>query len=108
MANGSRYEIRCQSIEQRDSIKSILELLRKGNKTSADIILKALQELKEDEVKEDEIITFSTFEMSKERDFIEDFEKPNGCYQCICTTCNNYFTGHKRRVACKKCATESK
>ncbi len=47
MANGSRYEIRCQSIEQRDSIKSILEQLREGNKTSADIILKALQELKE-------------------------------------------------------------
>ncbi len=48
MAKGSRYEIRCQSIEQRDSIKSILEQLRiDEEETNADIILKALQELKE-------------------------------------------------------------
>ncbi len=47
MANGSRYEIRCQSIEQRDKIKSMLEQLEEKGKTRADIILKALQELKE-------------------------------------------------------------
>lgn len=46
MANESRYEIRCQTVKQRDDIKSILvRLEKKLKKTRAGLIYLALQEL---------------------------------------------------------------
>jgi hypothetical protein len=38
------------------------------------------------------------------RDWPEDFEINNGNYFCQCCLCNEQFTGHKRRVICKRCA----
>ena len=37
-------------------------------------------------------------------DWPEDFGHENGRYQCRCMFCGLSFIGHKRRVACKKCA----
>jgi hypothetical protein len=37
-------------------------------------------------------------------DWREDREHENGCYTCVCGTCGNQFTGHKRRVTCKGCS----
>lgn len=39
-----------------------------------------------------------------ERDWEEDFEHENGCYECNCIECNHSFFGHKRRVNCKLCS----
>ena len=36
-------------------------------------------------------------------DWVEDFDKDNGQYQCKCTRCTEMFTGYKRRVLCKVC-----
>lgn len=38
------------------------------------------------------------------RDWPEDYDDDNGCYQNTCCQCGKIFTGHKRRVVCKKCA----
>ena len=40
---------------------------------------------------------------SPERDFHEDFDKPNGCYSHICCKCKEDFTGFKCRIFCKLC-----
>lgn len=40
------------------------------------------------------------------RDYPEDTSHENGNYSCICVTCGAIFTGHKRRMQCKICATE--
>lgn len=42
------------------------------------------------------------------RDWTEDFEHENGNYMCKCYVCGEFFTGHKRRVVCKVCATSKK
>ncbi len=42
-----------------------------------------------------------------ERDWTEDFPHENGNYFTHCRICNEFFTGHKRRVVCKLCASES-
>lgn len=39
------------------------------------------------------------------RDWTEDFPHENGNYLCICAICGQRFLGHKRRAACKDCAT---
>lgn len=41
------------------------------------------------------------------RDFPEDRAHENGNYSCLCFRCGNTFIGHKRRVRCKQCETES-
>lgn len=38
-------------------------------------------------------------------DWEEDFPHENGNYSNICKFCGNEFTGHKRRIVCKVCAT---
>lgn len=38
-----------------------------------------------------------------EHDYPEDFSHENGNYSNTCYKCNVMFTGHKRRVVCKKC-----
>lgn len=38
-------------------------------------------------------------------DWPEDSSHENGNYNCICYKCKRVFTGHKRRVVCKLCAT---
>ncbi len=38
-------------------------------------------------------------------DWVEDFDHENGCYQCKCDRCGGTFTGHKRRVVCRSCAS---
>jgi len=38
-------------------------------------------------------------------DYPEDYHMENGKYQNICYDCDRIFFGHKRRVACKECAT---
>lgn len=38
-------------------------------------------------------------------DWPEDFEHDNGQYICRCRTCDEHFTGYKRRIECKVCAT---
>lgn len=40
------------------------------------------------------------------RDYTEDFPLENGNYMCKCFGCKQLFTGHKRRVVCKRCSTE--
>lgn len=42
----------------------------------------------------------------KDGDWPEDFSHENGQYFCNCCQCHEQFTGHKRRVLCKKCATK--
>ena len=42
-----------------------------------------------------------------DKDWPEDFSHENGNYSCRCTFCGGVFTGHKRRVVCKVCATAS-
>lgn len=39
------------------------------------------------------------------RDWPEDFSHENGKYLRVCIFCEGPFTGHKRRVCCKKCAS---
>jgi hypothetical protein len=43
----------------------------------------------------------------KSRNYEEDFYHENGFYVNICIACNNKFMGHKRRVICKKCGSNS-
>lgn len=38
-------------------------------------------------------------------DWPEDFAHDNGRYLCTCCGCHRQFTGYKRRVVCKVCAT---
>lgn len=38
------------------------------------------------------------------RDWPEDFNHENGNYHNRCTSCNEMFIGHKRRMTCKQCA----
>ena len=38
-----------------------------------------------------------------DRDFPEDFEQENGCYQNKCCLCGEMFKGNKHRVTCKLC-----
>ncbi len=40
-------------------------------------------------------------------DWEEDKDLENGNYSCLCRQCGCEFTGHKRRIICKKCATNS-
>ena len=40
-------------------------------------------------------------------DWTEDFAHENGNYSCLCCRCGQAFVGHKRRVICKACFTES-
>lgn len=40
----------------------------------------------------------------EDRDWTEDFHLENGNYFCTCMYCGCQFSGHKRRVVCKKCA----
>lgn len=42
-----------------------------------------------------------------DRDWTKDFAHENGNYMCRCVTCKERFTGHKRRVVCKKCHDEA-
>jgi hypothetical protein len=42
------------------------------------------------------------------RSWPEDFEHENGNYCCKCCQCGKMFTGHKRRVVCRVCATKAK
>ena len=39
-------------------------------------------------------------------DWPEDFSHENGNYNCICCDCGGVFTGHKRRVVCRKCSSK--
>jgi len=39
------------------------------------------------------------------RDWPEDATYENGSYFCICCICNCEFISYKRRIICKKCAT---
>lgn len=41
------------------------------------------------------------------RDWTEDFSHENGNYMNRCVECGELFNGHKRRVVCKACATQS-
>lgn len=41
-----------------------------------------------------------------DRDWEEDFELENGVYESQCCRCQNMFTGHKRRVICRRCVHE--
>jgi hypothetical protein len=41
------------------------------------------------------------------RDWTEDFGHENGNYESICWRCGDTFIGHKRRVACKVCASSA-
>lgn len=41
---------------------------------------------------------------SADGDWLEDAKHENGNYYCTCSICGGAFTGHKRRVICKKCA----
>lgn len=43
----------------------------------------------------------------KPGDWPEDATNENGCYQNHCVGCGHTFTGHKRRIECKVCATPS-
>lgn len=40
------------------------------------------------------------------RDWPEDLGHENGAYDCLCISCRHYFTGHKRRLRCKVCASQ--
>lgn len=42
-----------------------------------------------------------------ERDWPEDKPHENGNYQDRCRSCGHWFTGHKRRVVCRKCVISS-
>lgn len=42
-----------------------------------------------------------------DRDWKEDFNLENGNYYCYCRKCKKTFTGYKRRVICKVCATKN-
>lgn len=42
-----------------------------------------------------------------ERDWPEDYAFENGHYLNCCMLCGKMFSGHKRRVVCKKCHVES-
>lgn len=44
---------------------------------------------------------------NKEGNWVEDFSHENGNYMNICCVCQKEFLGHKRRVVCKKCATQT-
>lgn len=55
-------------------------------------------------IKKDEKNVCNFFDkISSERDFQEDFEHENGCYQNKCVKCNQLFLGHKYRRICKTC-----
>lgn len=41
---------------------------------------------------------------SAARDWPEDFADENGNYSVLCSICQQWFLGYKRRVACKVCA----
>ena len=43
---------------------------------------------------------------ASERDWPEDFPHENGNYWNTCIRCKKAFTGHKRRVICKRCANK--
>lgn len=43
---------------------------------------------------------------AKPVDWPEDFGHENGMYFCRCFYCGGRFTGYKRRVVCKVCATD--
>ena len=38
------------------------------------------------------------------KDWVEDFEFENGCYQNKCCDCKAMFMGNKHRFICKECA----
>lgn len=40
---------------------------------------------------------------SPEKNWIEDSLEDNGNYLCKCSTCEEQFVGHKRRIYCKTC-----
>jgi hypothetical protein len=42
-----------------------------------------------------------------EWDWTEDFSHENGNYENVCIRCTVHFKGHKRRVVCKKCSTDT-
>ena len=42
-------------------------------------------------------------ESATKKDWIEDFDKENGLYTCICNLCSSDFIGYKRRFICKEC-----
>lgn len=39
------------------------------------------------------------------KDWPEDASHENGNYFNMCSVCEEQFTGHKRRMICKQCAT---
>ena len=41
--------------------------------------------------------------LSSSRDFPEDFNDENGCYQNECRMCKKTFLGYKYRRICKEC-----
>ena len=40
---------------------------------------------------------------ARPRDWPEDYDHENGCYECGCAYCGRTFLGYKRRVVCKVC-----
>jgi hypothetical protein len=38
-----------------------------------------------------------------EKDFPEEFQTENGCYENTCVECKNTFMGNKHRILCKQC-----
>lgn len=40
------------------------------------------------------------------RNWTEDFEHENGCYENQCIKCDQFFFGYKRRVVCKECSNK--
>ena len=47
-------------------------------------------------------------DMLTDLDWKDDAKHENGRYSCQCISCLHYFTGHKRRVMCFKCAQQDK
>jgi hypothetical protein len=43
--------------------------------------------------------------LDPQRDWPEDFELENGCYENICRNCSGHFLGYKRRMVCRLCAS---
>ena len=50
-------------------------------------------------------LTAANEKLAAARNWPEDASHENGNYECKCMSCGSSFTGHKRRVVCKLCAT---
>lgn len=56
----------------------------------------------------EKVSDFTGFHEYGSHDWIEDHAHENGNYIRDCTTCGKTFIGHKRRITCKLCASETK